>query len=76
MEEALRFDPDGEPRLLREQHVAFLMKAFTTSLPGSYVSLDASRTWLVYWTVQSLALLDVELPEDIKERVIGACFVA
>jgi prenyltransferase beta subunit len=72
-ESSARFSEDGEPLLLREPHKEFLMKAFS-GLPGGYVSLDASRTWLVYWTVHSLVLLDEPLPEDVQTRVIGTRF--
>ena len=33
-----------------------------TSLPGGYVKLNASRPWICYWIVHSLALQDAPLP--------------
>lgn len=72
-DENLRFSEDGDVLLMRDQHVAFLMKVFD-GLPGSYVSLDASRTWLVYWAVQSLCLLGATIPDGIQARIIGATY--
>jgi hypothetical protein len=46
---------------VRDQHVAYLRKGLE-SLSGAFVSLDASRPWLVYWILHSLSLLDA-LPE-------------
>ena len=45
-------------------------------LPAGYVSLDSSRTWLVYWSVHALDLLGAPLPEDVKKRVVGTFSVA
>lgn len=74
-ESSARFSESGEPLLMREPHKDFLLKAFS-GLPGGYVSLDASRTWLVYWTVHSLVLLDEPLPDDVQARVIGTNIAA
>ena len=57
-------DADGVPapgrvrvRLLRAAHVLYLIKGLR-GLGHSYVCLDASRPWLVYWIINSLDLLD------------------
>lgn len=50
--------------LLKEKHVEYLTKALHTfgnnkkKLSQSYVSLDASRPWIIYWTLHSLDLLN------------------
>lgn len=49
--------------LLREKHSTYLNRALTRPLASSYVSLDASRPWIVYWTLHSLDLLD-SLPDE------------
>lgn len=50
-------DASGNPRLMREKHVAYLLRGLRSLSPG-YVSLDASRPWLCYWILHSLDLLD------------------
>ena len=37
-------------------------------LPAPYVSLDASRPWLMFWTMHSLDLLGCGLDNEIKAR--------
>ncbi|MFH4975709.1 hypothetical protein AB6A40_002418 [Gnathostoma spinigerum] len=49
------------PVLLRNTHVNFVTR-YLKELNQSYSCLDASRTWLCYWGVHSLRLL--EAPED------------
>lgn len=48
-------------RLLRTVHTSFLHTGIG-KLPAGFASLDASRPWIVYWIVHSLALLNAELP--------------
>jgi protein farnesyltransferase subunit beta len=47
----------SQPRLASLQHLDFLLKPLQTSLPGTFVSLDASKPWILFWLVQSLSLL-------------------
>jgi protein farnesyltransferase subunit beta len=65
--------------LLREKHVAYLTRALNRTLPGSYVSLDASRSWIIYWTLHSLDLLNALPPVETLYNVIQTlkrCFTA
>ncbi len=48
--------------LARERHVAYLRSALAR-LPRSMTALDASRPWLCYWILHSLALLEALPPE-------------
>ncbi|CAK9785798.1 unnamed protein product [Cutaneotrichosporon oleaginosum] len=48
-------------------HLKFIQGAMM-SLPSGFVGLDASRPWLVFWTVHSLDLLGVLLPQNIRDR--------
>ena len=52
--------------LLRDKHVAYLQKPLQSKteykLPSGYLSLDASKTWILYWTLHALDLLD-NLPD-------------
>eukprot|EP00803_Ostreobium_quekettii_P001825 evm.model.scf_234.7 EVM.evm.TU.scf_234.7 scf_234:77935-79852(+) len=49
--------------LLRTVHVDFLVSGLGR-LPVEFICLDASRAWLVYWIVHSLALLDAAHPDE------------
>ena len=48
--------------LLRAAHVTYLQNGLG-QLPSSFASLDASRPWICYWIIHSLALLDAKLPD-------------
>lgn len=50
-------------RLLRSVHVTYLHSGLG-KLGSGYAALDASRPWIVYWIVHSLALLGADLPPD------------
>lgn len=58
----------NEIRLLRRNHVEYLTNGLTY-LSAGFVSLDASRPWIIYWILQALYLLDAE-PVDLYPRVI------
>jgi len=53
--------------LRKQEHNVFLGSTLF-QLPGGYVALDASRTWLLYWTVHSLEILGIALDQEIKNR--------
>jgi len=55
----------GCAKLDRARTIAYCRKGLT-SLSQGYSSLDASRPWLIYWTLHALDLLDVEIPEADK----------
>lgn len=50
------------PKLKRNAHIKFLI-SWLKCLPRSYECLDASRTWLVYWILHSLWILN-DMPDD------------
>lgn len=54
-------DPDL-PILNKKAH-SKLLKKYLTNLPRSYGCLDASRTWLIYWILHSLWILD-DMPDQ------------
>jgi len=54
--------------LLRERHALYLTSGLGR-LPGGFVSLDASRSWIVYWILHGLSLLEAE-PVDDYDRVV------
>lgn len=53
--------------LKRDAHMAFV-QAGLQCLGGGYVSLDASRPWLCFWSLHSLALLEAGLPEGLTSH--------
>lgn len=61
----------GIPKLRRAKHIKYLYAA-VDQLPEWYVSLDASRPWLVYWAMNGLSLLGVDFDDfknaHMKER--------
>lgn len=56
--------------LNRKAHIAWL-KGLLNPLPTPYTTLDASRPWLIYWVVHSLALLGASLDDQAKLRAVG-----
>jgi len=52
---------EGELSLQRKLHTKYLYGGLG-ELPGGFVSLDASRPWICYWVLHSLALLEAPLP--------------
>ncbi|KAK4056940.1 CAAX farnesyltransferase (FTase) subunit beta [Microbotryomycetes sp. JL221] len=58
--------------LQRESHVTFLLSFLRASkpLPAGFTALDASRPWLLYWCIHSLALLDRQLDASAQQRVV------
>lgn len=60
-----------KPILLhRDNHIAYLIRALDTGLPGHYSNLDASRAWVAYWVLQSIDLLQVECRSTAIEAVL------
>lgn len=58
----------GLPRLEREKHLKFLHKSLRT-LGASYVAMDASRPWQIYWSLAGLSMLE-ENVQQYRERLI------
>ncbi|WWC91231.1 uncharacterized protein L201_006173 [Kwoniella dendrophila CBS 6074] len=56
--------------LRKNEHTQFLASTFF-KLPGKFVSLDASRPWLVFWSIHSLDILGVALDQGTKDRIIS-----
>ncbi|KAI7844724.1 hypothetical protein COHA_001811 [Chlorella ohadii] len=58
------FDPqDPDLVLNRKAHAQYLAGGLG-ELPSGFISLDASRAWIVYWIVHSLELLGQPLPAE------------
>ena len=54
------FNPHAVPALQRDDHVAFLYDALE-DYPAGFVALDASRPWMVYWSLAGLSLLGEDI---------------
>ncbi|CED83709.1 Beta subunit of farnesyltransferase [Phaffia rhodozyma] len=62
---------DGSPPpLAKQNHVQFLARNLF-GLPAAYVSLDASRPWMVYWILHSFDILGIALDEVTRERGVN-----
>uniref|UniRef100_H2Z533 Protein farnesyltransferase subunit beta n=1 Tax=Ciona savignyi TaxID=51511 RepID=H2Z533_CIOSA len=59
---------DFQPDLLTDLHTPYLLRGLER-LSKSYQCLDASRPWLCYWIVHSLALLKHPIPDEQKLRI-------
>ncbi|KAG5437281.1 hypothetical protein PCANB_001074 [Pneumocystis canis] len=58
-----------ERKLHRELHLKYLLNLLANPLPKSYLTLDASRPWIIYWTLCAYALLGQSI-DEYKERTI------
>lgn len=60
-------DQSARTTLRKNEHAQYLASLFF-KLPAGYVGLDASRPWLMFWTVHSWDLLGVALDQETKDR--------
>lgn len=58
----------GIPGLQRSQHISFLKKSLE-KYPSRFQGMDASRPWILYWTISALNILGVDV-SVYRERVI------
>ena len=63
-------DEFGRVRLLRNLHARYCRRGLD-GLSRYMSALDASRPWLCYWIVHSLALLDA-LPDESEDPILTA----
>ncbi|KAJ4482410.1 terpenoid cyclases/protein prenyltransferase alpha-alpha toroid [Lentinula aciculospora] len=49
-------------------HLGYLGRHLLQGLPARYTSQDASQPWLLFWSLQSLSLLKVELDQRNKTK--------
>lgn len=52
----------GIPHLQKEKHINFLKKALG-DYPAPYAMMDASRPWIIYWSLQGLTALGYDISE-------------
>ncbi|KAH1493183.1 hypothetical protein LV164_000084 [Aspergillus fumigatus] len=63
------FNNYGVPALQRKDHLEYLYDSLE-DYPASFVALDASRPWMVYWALAGLCLLGEDVTR-FRERVIS-----
>ena len=51
------FDPSRHIVLNRKAHIEFLKRGLAEPLHASYISLEASRPWIIFWILHALDLL-------------------
>ena len=51
---------------LNQSHISYLESGLMNPLPKSFVGLDASGPWIIYWILHSLELLEAKIPDHIK----------
>lgn len=60
------FDGHGLPYLKKQAHIDFIHDGLE-QLPPQFVAMDASRPWLMYWSLLSLHVLGHEV-QNFQER--------
>ena len=64
-----------QPPLQREKHIGFLTRmGLMAQLPRAFVSLDASRTWMMYWVLCALKLLGEDISPH-RQRYVTLLFL-
>jgi protein farnesyltransferase subunit beta len=60
-------------QLLRKKHIEYLSQIWRRSLKMGFVSLDASRPWMLYWCLHGCDLLDgmSEIDENDRCRMVS-----
>jgi len=64
----LPLTPDSPTPFNRDAHLQFLIRNLTQGLPSRYISQDASKPWLLFWTLQSFSVMGVALDPDNKQK--------
>ena len=59
------------PTLQKKAHMTFLIRNLNYGFPTRYTSQDASQPWLMFWTLQSFAILRVALDPDTKQKFVS-----
>jgi protein farnesyltransferase subunit beta len=59
----------GIPKLQRESH-ATMLKGVLGDYPGRFAQMDSSRPWIVYWGLQSMTALGLDIHPYQKRYVV------
>ncbi|KAJ3220833.1 hypothetical protein HK099_003989 [Clydaea vesicula] len=61
-----------DQKFFRKNHIGFLKKVVAhLPLSSGFISLDASKPWILYWTVHALDLLSYPLSKELQNRIIS-----
>ncbi|TKR87322.1 hypothetical protein L596_011736 [Steinernema carpocapsae] len=66
-------DGDGkitQPTLQKGANSRACLHALTEGLKSDYANLDASRTWICYWNIHALRMMNVDIPSDVEHKII------
>ncbi|CAO1630813.1 unnamed protein product [Jaminaea pallidilutea] len=64
-------DDHPKVRLHKRAHMAFIHKLLAKPLPAAYVAFDATRPWLLYWSLHAWVLMNQEpLNDQIRKRAV------
>ena len=61
----------GGRALDKKLHLEFLVRNLFQGFPARYTSQDASKPWLMFWTLQSFSALQVAIDPDNKQRCLS-----
>ena len=64
---------NGVPKLARQEHIEYLHDSLR-DLPTGFVSLDASRPWILYWALTGLSLLGEDVGVYSERYSAKLCF--
>jgi protein farnesyltransferase subunit beta len=63
-------DDSFDIMLVKAKHVDYLQSCFSDSLKSHFATMDASRAWVIYWTLHSCDLLDSLPTREICEAMV------
>lgn len=61
---------DPKPFLQRNLHLQWLVRNFSQGFPARFVSQDAGKPWLYFWTIQGFYTLGAALDPANKQRCV------
>jgi protein farnesyltransferase subunit beta len=64
------YNQSKDSKLKKFKHEKFLSEPLFEGLNHWFVALDASKPWIIYWILNALDLLGIELSKEIQERCV------
>ncbi|KAG7826941.1 hypothetical protein KL920_004939 [Ogataea angusta] len=68
-EDVLGKDKSEFPTLRRKRHSKYIDTFLNRPLPAPFTALDASQPWIIYWLVNSKALLGEEVKSELSDKI-------
>ncbi|KAI6170687.1 Prenyltransferase squalene oxidase domain containing protein [Aphelenchoides bicaudatus] len=69
IEDAINEAGDNVNILEREKHITYILRQLNSA--GRFSKMDASRSWYCFWGINSLRMLNYDIPEDLATRIIN-----